>query len=85
MLFLYKILTSILYPFLIVFIFFRKLKKREHSKRYKEKSLEFNIKEKKYKTSLVSRCKYWRVGSVMPIIKELNSNNKLEFLLLLQL
>ncbi len=85
MLFLYKILTTILYPFLIIFIFFRKIKKKEHPVRYKEKifSSYFNIKRKK------NTCLLWfhaasigELGSVIPIIKELNSNNnKLEFLI----
>ena len=85
MLFLYKILTSILYPFLIIFIFFRKLKKKEHSKRYKEKifSWNFNIKrEKNTKLLWFHAASIGELGSVMPIIKELNSNyDKLEFLI----
>ena len=85
MLFLYKILTSILYPFLIVFIFFRKLKKKEHPKRYKEKifSWNFNIKrEKNTKLLWFHAASIGELGSVMPIIKELNSNyDKLKFLI----
>ena len=45
MLFLYKVITNILYPFLILYMYFRKLIKKEHSERFKEKiyPTHFNI------------------------------------------
>lgn len=85
MLFLYKILTTILYPFLVIFILFRKLKKKEHPTRYKEKifSSSFNIKRKK-NTKLIwfHASSIGELVSVIPIIEEINSNKKnLEFLI----
>ena len=46
MIIVYKIITTILYPFLFLFLFLRKLKKKEDPKRFKEKILvsHFNIK-----------------------------------------
>ncbi len=85
MLFIYKILTIILYPFLIIFIFFRKLKKKEHPKRYKEKifTRNFNIKrERNTKLLWFHAASIGELGSVIPIISELNSNyENLEFLI----
>ena len=84
MLLLYKILTTILYPVLILFIFFRKLKKKEHSLRYKEKifSAYFNV-DRKENTKLLwfHAASIGELGSIIPIIKDLNSKNKLEFLI----
>ena len=84
MLLLYKILTTILYPFLIFFIFFRKLKKKEHSSRYKEKifSTNFNV-NRKENTKLLwfHAASIGELGSIIPIIEDLNSNNKMEFLI----
>ena len=84
MLLLYKILTTILYPFLILFIFFRKLKKKEHSLRYKEKifSSSFNV-NRNDNTELLwfHAASIGELGSIIPIVEDLNSNNKLEFLI----
>ena len=45
----YRILTIIVYPFLFIFIYFRKIFKKEHPERYKEKILtsHFNVERKK--------------------------------------
>ncbi len=84
MLYLYKIITNILYPFLIVFIFVRKLKKREHPERFKEKIFIscFNIK-KKERTKLIwfHAASIGELNSILPIIQELNKNNEIEFLI----
>ena len=37
MYFWYKILTYLFYPFASIYLYFRKLKKKEHSTRYQEK------------------------------------------------
>ena len=43
----YNILTNILYPFLLILIFYRKIIRKEDSIRFKEKIMisHFNIKE----------------------------------------
>ena len=84
MLLLYKILTTILYPFLILFIFFRKLKKKEHPSRFKEKIFfsSFNVNRKNNLDLLwFHAASIGELGSIIPIIEDLNSNNKLEFLI----
>ena len=45
MILLYRIVTNILYPFLIALIYFRKIIKKEDAKRFKEKIFKssFNI------------------------------------------
>ncbi len=83
MLFLYKILTNILYPFLILYIYFRKLNKKEHPKRFKEKiySAYFNC-QKKGRSRLLwfHAASIGELNSILPVIHNLNSNNNLEFL-----
>tara|TARA_Y100000768_G_scaffold382505_1_gene362977 strand:+ start:2621 stop:3901 length:1281 start_codon:yes stop_codon:yes gene_type:complete len=83
MLFLYKILTNILYPFLILYIYFRKLNKKEHPKRFKEKiySAYFNC-QKKGQSRLLwfHAASIGELNSILPVIHNLNSNNNLEFL-----
>ena len=84
MLYLYKIITNILYPFLIIFIFVRKLKKKEHSERFKEKIFRssFNIKKKeRIKLVWFHAASIGELNSILPIIQELNKNNKIEFLI----
>ena len=43
----YRILTNFLYPFLLIFIFYRKIIKKEHPMRFKEKILPSHFKIKK--------------------------------------
>ena len=47
MIFAYRVLTAILYPFLFLFVYLRKILKKEDPIRYKEKILisHFNIKK----------------------------------------
>ena len=82
----YRILTILIYPLLFILIFFRKVLKKEDSKRYKEKILisHFNIK-RKINTKLIwfHAASLGEFKSIMPIIEELNNNNNdnLEFLI----
>ena len=48
MILLYRVLTMALYPFLFIFIYFRKIFKKEDPVRYKEKILisHFNVEKK---------------------------------------
>ena len=83
MLFFYKILTNILYPFLILFIYFRKFNKKEHPKRFKEKIYPayFDCK-KKEESRLIwfHAASIGELNSILPVIENLNSNYNLEFL-----
>ncbi len=85
MIFLYRILTYLIYPFLIILIFFRKIKKKEDVKRYKEKifPFSFNVKRNLNKNLIwFHAASIGEVKSIFPIIDQLNQNNKnLEFLI----
>ena len=80
----YRILTTILYPFFLIIIFFRKILNKEDKYRYKEKILPSHFKVKRKKnTKLIwfHAASLGELKSIIPIIKELDNNNNLEFLI----
>ena len=81
----YRILTAILYPFLLVFLFYRKLIKKEDPQRFKEKILVSHFNVKKYNDATLIWFHAASIGefkSIIPIIKQLISENKkLKFLI----
>ena len=80
----YRILTTILYPFFLIIIFFRKILNKEDKYRYKEKILSSHFKVKRKKnTKLIwfHAASLGELKSIIPIIKELDNNNNLEFLI----
>ena len=84
MIFAYKILTNLIYPFLFIFLYFRVLLKKEDTVRFKEKILTkyFNI-DKNSKLDLLwfHAASIGELKSVIPIIKNINNKSKnLEFL-----
>ena len=85
MIFFYRLITILLYPIFILIIFLRKLKKKEHPEKYKEKIFtnHFNIKRNKNKKLLwFHAASVGEVISIIPIIKELNNeNSNLDFLI----
>ncbi len=81
----YRILTTFIYPLLVIFVFCRKILKKEDPIRYKEKILvtHFNVNRKK-DTKLIwfHAASIGEFKSIMPIIEKLNINrDKLEFLI----
>ena len=84
MILIYRGLTNLFYPILLILIFYRKVFKKEHKTRYKEKifSSHFNITRKK-NTRLIwfHAASIGEFQSILPIIKELNKNKNLEFLI----
>ena len=85
MIFLYRILTVALYPFLILLIYFRIFLNKEDKKRFKEKifSSKFNVK-KNEKNFLIwfHAASIGELKSILPIIEELNKKNlNYEFLI----
>ena len=81
----YRILTYLLYPFLIILIYTRMLSKKEHPNRFKEKIFPkfFNVK-RNYNLKLIwfHAASIGEFKSIIPIVKELNkSENKFEFLI----
>ena len=85
MILLYRVITNILYPFLIVYIYFRVLLRKEDPKRFKEKIFLKNFKVKRNKNSKLLWFHAASVGefkSIIPIINKLNHNKKnYEFLI----
>ena len=75
----YRVLTTLLYPFLFLFIYYRKILNKEDPVRYKEKILvsHFNVK-KKNKSKLIwfHAASIGEFKSVIPIIDYLNINNQ---------
>ena len=75
----YRIFTTFLYPFLFLFIYYRKILNKEDPVRYKEKILvsHFNVK-KKNKSKLIwfHAASIGEFKSVIPIIDYLNINNQ---------
>ena len=82
---LYKLITNILYPVLILLIYLRKIFKKEDQIRFKEKIFfsNFNVKRN-------HNCKlFWfhaasvgEIKSILPLINELNSRyKKVEYLI----
>tara|TARA_B100000902_G_scaffold398555_1_gene465753 strand:- start:4378 stop:5658 length:1281 start_codon:yes stop_codon:yes gene_type:complete len=85
MILLYRIITSFLYPLLVILIYARKIFKKEDSLRFKEKifTSHFNIKKKNNnKLIWFHAASIGEFKSIVPIINELNFNHsKLEFLI----
>ncbi len=85
MIFLYRLITTLLYPLFIILIFFRKKFKKEHSTRFKEKIFSSHFQVKRNKISKLLWFHAASIGelkSILPIIEQLNEKNKnLEFLL----
>ena len=76
MLFLYKVITNILYPILILYMYFRKFIKKEHSKRFKEKIYpsHFNVnKTENSKLCWFHAVSIGELNSILPIIEEINT------------
>ena len=85
MILIYRILTTLIYPLLFIFIYCRKILKKEDSIRFKEKILisHFNVNRKKdSKLIWFHAASIGELKSIIPIIELLNQNkNKLEFLI----
>ncbi len=81
---LYGTLTFIIYPLLIILIFFRKIINKEDENRYKEKIFpsSFNVKRNNdSKLILFHAASIGELKSILPIIKELEKKNEnFEFL-----
>ncbi len=82
---LYRILTFIIYPILILLTFYRKLIKKEHPDRYKEKIFlsNFNVNRQKNKRLFwFHAVSIGEMKSITPVLRELNKQrNNIEFLI----
>ena len=85
MILLYRVLTTFLYPILILAIFFRKIRKKEDTLRYKEKIFPscFNVvRNNNSKLIWFHAASIGEFKSILPIIEEINNKHKnVEFLI----
>ncbi len=83
MILLYRVLTTLIYPLLLIYIFIRKLKKKEDPIRYKEKIFisHFNIVRKETKLIWFHAASIGEFKSIIPIIEELNTSHNYQFLI----
>jgi len=84
MILVYRVLATLLYPFLFIFIYCRKILGKEDPKRYKEKIFisHFNvIRNSEIKLIWFHAASIGEFKSIIPIIEQLNNNQKLNFLI----
>ena len=84
MIFIYKILTNILYPFFIIIIYLRKFLTKDDKTRYKEKIFISNFNKLKKKENVIwfHAASVGEFKSILPIIYQLNKFKiKLNFLI----
>ena len=77
MILIYRILTKLIYPFLLIITFLRILLKKEDPIRYKEKIFisHFNVQKKKNeKLVWFHAASIGELKSILPIIRKLNSD-----------
>lgn len=85
MIFIYRVFTTLIYPFLILFIYYRKFFNKEHPHRFKEKifTSKFRV-NRKTNSNLIwfHAASIGEFKSIIPIIEKLiNEKSKLEFLI----
>ena len=85
MIFIYRLITILLYPIFIILIYLRKLFNKEDDNRYKEKIFSSNFfpnRNDKKKLIWFHAASIGEVQSIFPLVKKLNNeNNDLEFLI----
>ena len=85
MIFIYRVFTTLIYPFLILFIYYRKFFNKEHPYRFKEKIFASKFRVNRKKNSDLIWFHAASIGefkSIIPIIEKLKKEkSKLEFLI----
>ena len=85
MILLYRVLSVLFYPLIVILIFARKFLKKEHPVRYKEKifSSNFNVRRKKKYSKLVwfHAASIGELKSILTILDKLKKKDNLEFLI----
>ena len=75
--FCYKLITYLFYPFAPIYLFFRKLNKKEHSKRYKEKLSKINISRNGGFLTWIHVASVGEAMSTLPIIESFIEDKKI--------
>ena len=78
MYFWYKFLTYLLYPFLPIYLFLRKLNKKEHPARYKEKLSKINILRDNGFLVWFHVASVGEGMSILPLIENFEHENKIQ-------
>ena len=84
MILIYRVLTTLIYPILIIFIYIRKTINKEDPKRYKEKIFISHfrpINKNKSKLIWFHAASIGELKSIIPIISQINKNKKFRFLI----
>ena len=84
MILIYRVLTTFIYPILIILIYYRKIINKEDSTRFKEKIFVSNFRPvNKNKSKLIwfHAASIGELKSIIPIISQLNKNKKFNFLI----
>jgi len=82
MFFWYKILTYLFYPFLPIYLYIRKLRKKEHNIRYKEKLSQTNIPRGDGFLVWFHVASVGELLSILPLIEKLEFENKIKKILI---
>ena len=82
MYFWYKLLTYLFYPFAPFFLFLRKLKKKEHSIRYKEKLSQINAPRSEGFLIWFHVASVGEAMSILPLIENFEQNEKIKRILI---
>ena len=78
----YKLLTYLFYPFAPLFLFLRKLKKKEHSTRYKEKLSQINTPRDEGFLIWFHVASVGEAMSILPLIEHFNLYEKINRILI---
>ncbi len=84
MILIYRVITTLIYPILIIFIYIRKIINKEDPKRYKEKIFISHfrpINKNKSKLIWFHAASIGELKSIIPIITQINKNKKIKFLI----
>ena len=78
----YKFFTYLFYPFAPIYLFIRKLKKKEHPTRYKEKLSQINMSAEKGFLAWIHLASVGEAMSVLPLIENFERDEKINKILI---
>ena len=78
----YRVFTTVLYPILILFIYIRKILKKEDPKRFKEKFCFFSEKKNNGKLIWFHGASVGELQSIVPLVEKLDKNKNINQILI---